>query len=330
MTETIVIETGAMGPPGVQGEPGESGAQGPLGPIGPVGPKGAKGDPGNGYKATSTSSLTLANTGSISLVTQPGLAYSIGARVRLANAANPTAQYMEGVVTAYDGTSGAMTFTADLDFGSGTFASWNINVTGAPGVFEGGTLGTMSTQNASAVAITGGTITGMPVPSVGSDVATKNYVDSGLGAPATAIADGIVTFAKMAVSAIATTAQFLANTAQKILTTDQVWAAAVPVVLADNAAVAPDFNQGIDFVWTLGAVGRTLSNPLNPKPGQKGIIYLVQDATGGRTITTYGVVYKFAGGTKPTLSTTANAVDVLSYAVKSVTEIECFFTGGMA
>lgn len=39
-------------------------------------------------------------------------------------------------------------------------------------------LGTMATQAASAVTITGGAITGMPTPTVGSDVATKTYADS--------------------------------------------------------------------------------------------------------------------------------------------------------
>lgn len=39
-------------------------------------------------------------------------------------------------------------------------------------------LGTMSTQNASSVAITGGSITGMSTPVNGSDVATKSYVDA--------------------------------------------------------------------------------------------------------------------------------------------------------
>lgn len=39
-------------------------------------------------------------------------------------------------------------------------------------------LGTMATQNASAVAITGGTITGLSDPSGSSDAANKNYVDT--------------------------------------------------------------------------------------------------------------------------------------------------------
>lgn len=39
-------------------------------------------------------------------------------------------------------------------------------------------LGTISTQNANGVAITGGTITGMPTPTAAADVATKAYVDA--------------------------------------------------------------------------------------------------------------------------------------------------------
>jgi hypothetical protein len=39
-------------------------------------------------------------------------------------------------------------------------------------------LGTMATQSASSVAITGGSVTGMGSPSAGSDVATKTYVDN--------------------------------------------------------------------------------------------------------------------------------------------------------
>jgi hypothetical protein len=39
-------------------------------------------------------------------------------------------------------------------------------------------LGSMSTQNSSGVAITGGTITGMPTPTALTDVAIKSYVDS--------------------------------------------------------------------------------------------------------------------------------------------------------
>ena len=46
------------------------------------------------------------------------------------------------------------------------------------GVVGASTLGTMSTQNANAVAITGGTITGLGLPVVAADAANKQYVDA--------------------------------------------------------------------------------------------------------------------------------------------------------
>jgi hypothetical protein len=120
---------------------------------------------------------------------------------------------------------------------------------------------------------------------------------------------------------IATSAEYLANTANKTLDTDGVWGAAPPVTLTDGATVTPDFNLGINFKWTLGAVGRTLAT--NIKVGQSGVIFLVQDGTGSRTITTWGSYYKFPGGTKPTLTTAANAIDAIAYTVYSATVIVC-------
>jgi hypothetical protein len=128
----------------------------------------------------------------------------------------------------------------------------------------------------------------------------------------------------------ATAAQYAGNSANALLAANAVWAAAALQTLTDAATVTPDFSTGFDFIWTLGATGRTIANATNPKVGQKGIIYLVQDGTGSRTITTWGSNYKFSGGTKPTLSTAAGAVDLISYAVKSGTEIECFFSANMS
>ena len=47
---------------------------------------------------------------------------------------------------------------------------------------------------------------------------------------------------------------------------------------------------------------------------------ITQDATGNRTLA-YGSNWDFAGGTAPTLTTTASAVDVLVYYVNSATSI---------
>jgi hypothetical protein len=210
-------------------------------------------------------------------------------------------------------------------FGSGSFSAWTINLAGLPGTYSGGPLGNMSSQNANAVAITGGTITGMPSPTNPTDVATKQYVDL----PIVAVADGIVTFPKMAASALATAAQFINNTSSKILTADQIWAAANPVALTDAATITPDFSAGIDFIVTLAGT-RTLANGSNLKNGQKGVIYFIQDATGNRGISVWGSYWKFPGGVKPTFSTAPNTIDAISYVILNGSSICCNFSAGFA
>ena len=86
---------------------------------------------GPGYTATSTTSLTI-GIGSQSLTTQTGLAYTAGARIRLSSSAN-SSNYIEGIVTTYNSGTGALVFTADYIGGSGTYADWNINLTGDVG-----------------------------------------------------------------------------------------------------------------------------------------------------------------------------------------------------
>jgi hypothetical protein len=89
--------------------------------------------------------------------------------------------------------------------------------------------------------------------------------------------------------------------------------------LTDGVTITPDFDANQNFTVTLGG-NRTLANPTNVDAGQTGSIFVVQDATGGRTLS-FGSYWKFAGGTAPTLSTGANAVDRIDYIVKSATEI---------
>jgi hypothetical protein len=113
-----------------------------------------------------------------------------------------------------------------------------------------------------------------------------------------------------------TSAQFLANTSGKALSTDKVWSAADTVALTDAATIALDLSSGVNFSVTLGG-NRTLGNPTNTKNGQSGVIYVTQDGT--RTLG-YGGNWKFSGGAAPALSTTS-ATDMLFYQVKSGTFI---------
>mgnify|MGYP003132145397 FL=1 len=81
--------------------------------------------------------------------------------------------------------------------------------------------------------------------------------------------------------------------------------------LSDGANIAVDFNDGNVATVTL-AGNRTLDNPSNPKDGGTYIVIVKQDGTGSRTLA-YGGNYKWEGGTAPTLSTGANAVDILTF-----------------
>lgn len=107
------------------------------------------------------------------------------------------------------------------------------------------------------------------------------------------------------------------TSSSKIVTPKKIFDAAVPQDLTDGATITIDGNTGINFRVTL-AGNRTLANPTNMKPGQSGVIIITQDATGGRTLT-YGSNWRFPGGASVSgvLSTAANAVDVISYLVRS-------------
>jgi hypothetical protein len=97
------------------------------------------------------------------------------------------------------------------------------------------------------------------------------------------------------------------------------------VSLTDGANIATDLALGNNFSVTL-AGNRTLDNPTNLVAGQSGVIKITQDGTGSRTLA-YGSYWDFAGGTAPTLTTTANAVDILAYYVDSSTNITTRFIG---
>ena len=82
-----------------------------------------------------------------------------------------------------------------------------------------------------------------------------------------------------------------------------------------------DFATANNFALTLANTSSCqLANPSNLTAGQSGAIFIVQDSTGSRLLT-YGSSWDFTGGTAPTLTTTASAVDLLVYVVRSTTSI---------
>jgi hypothetical protein len=94
------------------------------------------------------------------------------------------------------------------------------------------------------------------------------------------------------------------------------------VTLADAASVVPNLNTSNVFAVTL-AGNRTLAAPTNTSTniGATGHIFIVQDATGDRTLS-YNTAYQFPNGTVPVLTTTSGAVDVLFYAVRTTAKVD--------
>jgi hypothetical protein len=118
----------------------------------------------------------------------------------------------------------------------------------------------------------------------------------------------------------ATAANFRANTADRILTTDQVWSAADTVALTwtSGGTTAVDLSAGLNFTVTTATGNSTLGAPSNAKTGQSGFIYITQDGSTPRTLA-YNAAWVFAGGTDPALTAVAGAKDVLFYQVLSST-----------
>ena len=91
----------------------------------------------------------------------------------------------------------------------------------------------------------------------------------------------------------------------------------------DAATITFDLSNSLHTV-TLGD-NRTLALS-NETVGQTFVIRLVQDATGSRTVTWFSTI-KWAGGSAPTLTTTANKTDVFGFICTSAGNYDGFIIG---
>jgi hypothetical protein len=104
------------------------------------------------------------------------------------------------------------------------------------------------------------------------------------------------------------------------LTVGAVVLAATDTDTSNTGSVTLDFSANQNFVLTFtGNV--TLANPSTEAVGQAGVIVCIQDGTGSRTLS-LGTDYETAAGGGITLSTAANAVDVIPYFVKASASIQ--------
>tara|TARA_R100000329_G_scaffold36448_1_gene34310 strand:+ start:217 stop:1125 length:909 start_codon:yes stop_codon:yes gene_type:complete len=90
---------------------------------------------------------------------------------------------------------------------------------------------------------------------------------------------------------------------------------------SDGSTITLDLGANTHQSVTLGG-NRTFAAPSNQTVGQSGSIFITQDGTGSRTAS-FNSAFKFVGGTAPTLSTAANAVDRIDYIIKSSNVIHC-------
>jgi len=108
-----------------------------------------------------------------------------------------------------------------------------------------------------------------------------------------------------------------------LLASDQNWTGAqrgaITALSSSSNSTAVDFDSGNNFSLTL-AENSTLAQPSNQTAGQSGSIFITQDGTGSRTLAYHGD-WDFPGGTAPTLTTTASAVDRIDYIVAAANKI---------
>ena len=94
--------------------------------------------------------------------------------------------------------------------------------------------------------------------------------------------------------------------------------------LSAGATVTIDMADSNNFTLTLDQA-TAMANPSNDTAGQSGSIFMIQDGTGSRTAS-WGTDWEFAGGTAPTLTTTASAVDRVDYVIRSSSSIHAVAT----
>ena len=94
--------------------------------------------------------------------------------------------------------------------------------------------------------------------------------------------------------------------------------------LTSSASITIDMADSNNFSVTL-AHNAAFNNPSNISAGQCGSIFIPQDGTGSRTAS-WGSHWDFIGGTAPTLTTTAAAIDRIDYVSVDSTNIQAVAT----
>lgn len=88
------------------------------------------------YSGVSNSSVTIVDTGEVSITTDAGRSFKPGTPVRLAYVSDPRI-YIDGITKTYNSTSGAFVLYAQAKAGSGTFTNWSLSIIPSGGGLAG-------------------------------------------------------------------------------------------------------------------------------------------------------------------------------------------------
>ena len=253
---------------------------------------------------TTAISLTLANSG-VTAGTYKSV--TVDAKGRVTAGTNPTtlagygitdAQALDADLTAIAGLAGTSGFLKKTGAGAWTLdtsayltANQSITVSGdASG--SGTTAISLTLANSG---VSAGTYRSVTVDAKGRVTAGTNPTTvAGYGITDAVSTSTLAGYASLSVSNTWTKTQAPANGS-----------------LTDAATIAWD-GSTLQVASVTLAGNRTLGAMTGIVPEATYVLIVSQDATGGRTLA-WNSVYKFAGGTVPTLTTTANAVDVFTF-----------------
>ena len=241
------------------------------------------------------------------VIQEPDTAYTVSGSTITFTGPPPSGASFFGIVlgdTLDIGAPSDQTVTAAkiASGGLGTSSLADASVTAAKVAANGLGANTFAAKSVGTAAIADAAITGAKVAAA--------------GLAANTLAAGAVTIAKVDVSSLSGGNVAFEHVNNTFIKAQRGGITNLGSVSSD---FRPDFSSNNFFAVTLGG-SVTIANPTNQVAGQSGAITVTQDGSGSRTLS-FGSDFDFAGGTAPTLTATAAAIDVLSYYVVSANNI---------
>lgn len=244
---------------------------------------------------------------------------------------------------SYTGITGTGTLTAGATGSGFTVALASSTITGTLALTNGGAGGSLTASNggivysdASRLQILAGTVTAnqcllsgaSSAPSWGSCAGGASVTSIAGNTGAFTLSTGITNSTNDIRLDKATSANLEAGTSNKALTADIIYDAAVNLGTTVSGSVTWDFNTFLNATTTLTGNVTALTCS-NIKASQSGSIVISQDGTGSRTMVAgWCSQFRWAGGSRGVLSTTASAADTLFY--QCVSTSVCYVSLGKA